>query len=134
MADGPDKPTALPSAKLLNSLVKQGNKADENAASARGGFGTSISKAVEDKNLHAKAFRAIRSLVKLGGKDPAKLYAYLEHFDDYRTKLKLDDIAGDTLEDAAGDDEGEEGDEPELDEHGRPKPMFDEGGGKPAVN
>lgn len=93
MAKKPDV-TKLPSAKLLASLLSQSKSNASEIAELKGEYGQVIADAVSKHNLHAAAFKLAK---KLAGYDAVKLSAFLVHFDDYRTKLELDKMAGDPL-------------------------------------
>lgn len=108
MAKKPDV-TKLPSAKLLASLVSQSKSNASEIADLKGEMGQAIADAVSKHNLHAGAFKLVRKLQKM---DAVKLLAFLTHLDDYRQKLELDKLAGESLDlDGAGDGESESDDE-----------------------
>lgn len=91
---GPKKPVRMVSEQDVNSLVNKCIARKEEVSTASGEIGRIVSDAVEKKGLHRGAFGAITKLVRMGRKDPAKLWLWLAHFDDMREKVKLDALAG----------------------------------------
>lgn len=105
MADDKPNVTKLPSKAVLKSLLSQSNTAKGKLDTIKGEIGEKIANAVETHNLHAGAFKLAK---KIAGMDAVKALAFLTHFDDYRNKLELDRLAGESL------DLDGEGDEPET--------------------
>jgi hypothetical protein len=91
----------MPPASVLKSLISKSSDINSKIGDLKGDLGERIAKAVDDHNLHSAAFKLARKLQKM---DAVKLMAFLTHFDDYRTKLELDKLAGDSL-DLSGDDD-----------------------------
>lgn len=85
-----DKAEKMPGVKLLEGLISKGKTTKDKVATLNGTYGETISDAVENHNLHAGAFKTVAKLQRM---DPVKLNAWLTHFDDYRDKLKIDDLA-----------------------------------------
>lgn len=81
----------LPSARVLQTLHNASVDTKTRVQTANGELGQKIADAEDKHGLHAKAFKAISKLAKM---DSAALNIYLTHFDDYRAKMKLDDLAG----------------------------------------
>jgi hypothetical protein len=77
----------------LRALVQQCSSYEDRAATANGHSGELIREAVQTKNLHRGAFAVIKRLHRMGRIDSEKLRTMLEHLDDYRMKLGLDQMA-----------------------------------------
>jgi len=88
----PSSVVQLTPAKVLEHLVELSMTQTARARSATGEIGQAIKDAVEHKHLNARAFRMVNTFWKMGVADPLKLRMTIEAFDDYRAKLKLDDI------------------------------------------
>lgn len=76
-------------------VLKKCKSAESAVAEASGNLGDLISTAVENKNLHKKAFGLTRQCSRM---DPVKLYAFLQAFDAYREYSDLDKLAGKSLD------------------------------------
>ena len=76
-------------------LLKKCKSAESAVAEASGNLGDLIGAAVENKNLHKKAFGLARQCTRM---DPVKLYAFLQAFDAYREYTDLDKMAGESLD------------------------------------
>lgn len=93
----------MPPASVLKSLISKSSDINSKIGDLKGDLGERIAKAVDDHNLHSAAFKLARKLQKM---DAVKLMAFLVHLDDYREKLELDKLAGNSLaldESADGD-------------------------------
>lgn len=105
MAKKPDV-TKMPAKGVLTTLINKDKELNADIAEIKGDLGERIAKAVKDHNLHAGAFKLAKKLHKM---DAVKLLAFLTHFDDYRQKLELDVLAGESLDLDSDDDHDEEG-------------------------
>jgi hypothetical protein len=102
-----DAPRKMIGKKSLKDLVQFAEAQRGKIATATGHLGQKIAEAVENKNLHAPAFR---QMIRLRKMDPLKLRSYLDAFDYYRDVLKLDDLKATSLfEDGGGDADDEAG-------------------------
>lgn len=113
----------MPTKEDLLKLLKRCKSVESKLAEEKGNLGEIIATAVEDKNLHKQAFSLVR---RWSRKDPAAIYAFLEHFDSYREHIALDDLAGQSLEDAAEEAEAEK---PKRGRPAKPKAETAPGGG-----
>jgi len=106
MAKSDETTVKLPSPRILATLVRLTNETKDMVGTAAGVLGQSIKDAAERHNLHPAAFKLAARLKRM---DPVKLNAFLTHFDDYRDKLKLDDMKAADLPGLDEDDKkGEE--------------------------
>jgi hypothetical protein len=83
----------LVSQRHLRALMDQCIHHEGKAASAMGTARELVGEYVKNKNLHTGAFSLAKRLVRLGKRDPGKLWLMLAHFDDYRGKLGIDRMA-----------------------------------------
>lgn len=138
----------MPQLSVLQRLIAKANSAKSKMDTIKGGLGEDIANAVDEHNLHAGAFKLINKLQRM---DAVKLMSFLTHFDHYREKLNIDSLAATNLPGLEDDAEeaGQHGDGSQadvasgpgtsqtihgtdgttanidLDENGRPRPMFD---------
>lgn len=98
--------TRLPSPRILKSLLRQDQEARGKHENISTDYGQSVKDASEKHNLHVPAFKFISRLRRM---DPVKLLGFLTHFDDYRAKIKLDDLKATSLglEEPEGEEEVE---------------------------
>lgn len=98
--------TRLPSPRILKSLLRQEQEARGKRENISTDYGQSVKDASEKHNLHVQAFKLIARLRRM---DPVKLLGFLDHFDDYRAKIKLDDLKATSLglEEPEGEEEVE---------------------------
>jgi len=109
------KPLGMIAKKDLDALIEQALLHQGRIDKAAGNLGDLIREYAAKKNLHRAAFAAIKTLRRMGGKDPGKLWLYLAHFDDMRDKLGLDKLAqqqGQLLDDGTAEPEARLADPP----------------------
>lgn len=95
----------LPSASVLKGLVAKAKTTASKTSTLNGAYGEAVAHATEEHNLHAQAFRLC---VRLERMDAVKLMSFLSHFDDYRSKLGLDNLAAADIPGMDDDDEDDE--------------------------
>jgi hypothetical protein len=81
----------LPGVQVLKTILSRAASIEADLAESRGELGSFVKDAEEKHNIHRKAFKLSRQLVKM---DETKLAEFLRHFDHYRKCLKIDELAG----------------------------------------
>lgn len=77
----------------LNALLEQCLIFQSRVSTAAGNMGELVRDYAQKKHLHRGAFSSIKGLVRMGHRDPGKLWLHLAHFDDMRAKCGLDKLA-----------------------------------------
>ena len=99
----------LPSDNVLKRLSKLGHEAKAKSQALNGEYGSALKEAQDKHNLHIQAFKHVNKLSRM---EPTRLAEFLLHEDAYREKLKLDDLAGQSMFDANGEASEEEDEAP----------------------
>lgn len=76
----PSEVKKMPSARVLKSLIKDGRILQEELAEKRGDYGAAIKNAVENHNLHKRAFAIAKGFDKMEGEKLVDLYDHLQHY------------------------------------------------------
>jgi hypothetical protein len=127
----------------LRRLIEETAILKNRASSSVGSCNELIKEYVQNKHLHAGAFRIVSRWAKLGNDDPQKLWLELAHLDDMREKAGIDRMAkaqgqllpaiADEAQDAKEAGEAKEADdeaeaEPEDDKRNYPREVEEQAG------
>lgn len=88
--ESPTTAARIPTKNDILNLLRENGKDQAKINEIAGDMGSRIAQAVEKKNLHKKAFGLTKQCKNM---DPAKLSAFLTHWDAYRLHADLDKIA-----------------------------------------
>lgn len=90
----PTNEARIPTGADLRRLLNFHEKRQAQISELSGEMGAETAKMAEKTNLNKKAFGWVKMLINM---DPAKMLSVLTHFDHYRTELKIDELAGESL-------------------------------------
>src|ERR1700680_1725680 len=107
--------------KVLNELARLFDETKGRTDRLNGTLGEAIKAAAEKKHLHARAFKDIMKMRRMGANDPLGLASYTAALDHYRKHFKIDEMAASQLaleeegdKDAPKNGRGKSKDKPEV--------------------